>query len=290
MHGRLLPQVPVPQGLVPAPRHQHVHLLDPRHVPDRRVVPRHLLLRVAPQVPHLRLVVAAPGEDLGPVARPAAGEGRLLVGVRRLADRLPVRLHLPRPHLVVPARPHQQVRLGAEAHARDALRQRRRHLRRTVSAPPAPPPTWDGRERIAAPRGAGLGASPACTREIAPAKGLGGGKGGAPVIRGAVGSWEGPGGCRGRPWGAFLPRSAPSRKRERERENPPAPRCRGGGAPRGRTSKSRLGLCGGAAGRKADMARAGPEPAPRGAGRPGAGAGAGAPGGRARGAARLELL
>ena len=101
MHvGRVwLAQIPISEGAIPTPRHEHVELGDEDHLADGRVVRGDLLHGVRTQVPHLRLVVAARGEHLGAIAVPRAAEERRLVRLRGLGDRLPVLLHVPAANL-----------------------------------------------------------------------------------------------------------------------------------------------------------------------------------------------
>mmetsp|Transcript_45588 Transcript_45588/g.87177 ORF Transcript_45588/g.87177 Transcript_45588/m.87177 type:complete len:254 (+) Transcript_45588:386-1147(+) len=68
----LLPQVPVPQRLVPASGDEHVEVVDPGDVADGGVVRGDLRELAGGQVPLLGLLVAAPGKHAAPVALPHA--------------------------------------------------------------------------------------------------------------------------------------------------------------------------------------------------------------------------
>lgn len=55
-----LAEIPVPDGFVPAARHQHVaHLLHMKEMPDGCIMLCHYLVLVCLQIPHLRDIIAA---------------------------------------------------------------------------------------------------------------------------------------------------------------------------------------------------------------------------------------
>lgn len=92
-------QVPEPQRAVPRAGDEEGELGHPGEVPHGRVVRSHLHLRVRPQVPPLRLLVAAGGEDGAAVRVPGAAQGGSVVGESRPRRARAVRLHLVAAHL-----------------------------------------------------------------------------------------------------------------------------------------------------------------------------------------------